>query len=117
MAAAINQNIQLAVGEDRVITFTVVDSAGVAVSIAASTQTWRVSAHEHSAVNVLQLTGALVGGGTGGQFSVTIADTDTDALNPGVYYHEAKVTAGSGAETVVAWGTVDLRPARVANPV
>jgi hypothetical protein len=39
--------------------------------------------------------------------TVTIADTDTDALNPGLYTYELKRT-DAGSETVLAYGRIEF---------
>lgn len=41
-------------------------------------------------------------------FTVSVADTDTDSLEPGRYYHELKRT-DAGAETVLSQGRCVLR--------
>jgi hypothetical protein len=45
---------------------------------------------------------------TSGILSITIADTDTDGLEPGKYYHEVKRT-DAGQETVLSQGTCVLK--------
>jgi hypothetical protein len=45
---------------------------------------------------------------TSGILNITIADTDTDALEPGRYYHEVKRT-DAGQETVLAIGVCVLK--------
>lgn len=105
MAAAVNQNLRLQIGEDRTISWAIsgADFTGDTIDF------W-MATHELAAANTLEKSG------TGGvaTASVSIADTDTESLNPGVYYYEVKATE-SGVETVLAWGNIDLAPARVAN--
>lgn len=105
MAASVNQNLRLQIGEDRDITWTI---AGT--NFTGATVNFWMATHELASTNALEKLGT----GADGSVSVSIADTDTDSLNPGVYYYELKTTE-SGVETVVAWGNVDLAPARTAN--
>lgn len=105
MAAAVNQNLRLHIGEDRTITWTI---AGA--DLTGDTVNFYMATHELSATNALEKTGT----GADGSASVDIADTDTDSLASAVYYYELKTTE-AGVETVVAWGSIDLQPARVAN--
>lgn len=42
--------------------------------------------------------------------TVTIEDTDSISLSPGLYFHELKRTT-NGAETVLIYGTFDLKEA------
>lgn len=44
-----------------------------------------------------------------GQFVISLASADTRALAPGSYYHEARVTDGTGHMEVVTTGTATLR--------
>lgn len=107
MAGTIEQNFRAAIGEDRTLTFTVTDSAGVAVDITNATINWIMKTHPLSATAVLTITGTN-NGGAAGTFDVVITDALTDAIEPRVYSHDAKVTASGGGETVVALGSADF---------
>lgn len=107
MAAAVNQNLRLQIGEDRTVTWTITGT-----DFTGDTVNFWMAPHELAATNTLELTGT----GANGSVSVTFADTDTDSLNPAVYYYQLKTTEGGSVETVAAWGSIDLQPARVANP-
>lgn len=113
MAAAVEQNFSAVIGEDFVQTFTVYQADGTTLqSLVGATVLWRARKHPLSseATPTLSIAGALVGTGSTGQFTVTVTDEQTDALEPRVYHHDAKVTDSGGLETVVALGTMDLKP-------
>jgi len=40
--------------------------------------------------------------------TITVEDTDTTALSPGIYYHELKRTT-AGSETILIYGRFELR--------
>ena len=107
MAAQVEQNFSAAIGEDRTLTFTVLDAAGAAVDVTGATITWAMRTHELSTVNVLAITATSLGGAAG-TFNVVITDALTIAIDPRVYYHSAKVTDSSAIETVVALGTASF---------
>ena len=102
MAAAVDQNFRMNVGEDRTIVFTVAGE-----NLTSGEVVWVMRAHELSSPNTLSVAGTSLGNTT---FSVVLADTLTDSVNPGVYYHEAKYTTAGGAETIVVRGSVQLDP-------
>ena len=107
MAASLEQNFRAAIGEDRTLTFTVLDSLGVAVDLTGASVTWVMRSHSLSATNILSISGTNLGGAAG-TFDVVITDVLTDAIEPRVYHHSAKVTDGAGIETVVALGSGDF---------
>lgn len=85
--------------------FTVVDSNGDAVDISGATAiSWscQVNSAEAAALTLTLLGGqiALVGGGTGGQFTVNLSSANTTALN-GTYNHFASITLGGKVLTVM----------------
>ncbi len=106
MAAKLEQNFRAAIGEDRTLTFTVLDAAGVAVDISTATVEWRMRTHPLSSINVLQISGTSMA--SDGTFDVLITDVLTDSIEPRVYHHSAKVTDAAGIETVVALGSGDF---------
>ena len=112
-ATSKEQNFAAVIGEDLVLTYTVTDAADAAVNINGYTISWVMFTHPLSAVAAaLTIAGAVVGDGSAGQFTVTVADTATDSLEPRVYHHEAKITSGGPVESIVAIGTADWRPAQ-----
>ena len=108
MAASLEQNFRAAIGEDRTLTFTVLNAAGTAVdlTLAGTTVEWRMRTHPLSSVNVLQISGTSLA--SDGTFDAVITDVLTDTIEPRVYHHSAKVTDGAGIETVVALGSGDF---------
>lgn len=115
MAAKVEQNFRWMVGEDRTLKFSVFEDDGTTPKpITGATVSSVFKVHPLSAEDAaLTIAGANVasGGNSSHQFDVVIADTDTDSLEPRVYYHTAKVTDTSSNETFVARGTASLNPA------
>ncbi len=109
MAASLEQNFRAAIGEDRTLTFTVLDAATppVAVDLTGASIQWIVRTHPLSSTNVLSISGTNLGGAAG-TFDVVITDALTDSIEPRVYHHSAKVTDSAGIETVVALGSGDF---------
>lgn len=70
---------------------------------------WAMRTHALSSADSLAKTGSIVTAAAG-TCSVTVADTDTDSLEPRAYFQQLKVTDSSGNETVVATGTLSLLP-------
>lgn len=102
-------------GDDVVLSFTLLDSAGDAVNLTGSTINWRLypalnksqglrrvrSTHEVTVDGVITLA-------TSGTLTVTIADTDTDDL-VGRFFDRIKVTDSSANETTFEGGLVFVR--------
>lgn len=107
--AKVAQNLTAHIGEDLVITYTVTDAASAAVPLSGYTIAWEAAKHPFTAAT-LTVAGAVVGDGSAGQFTVTLTDIATDAIEPRVYYHDAKITDGSGNEVVVARGSIAFVP-------
>lgn len=113
MAVLANMPEPWFVGEDRVLVFTVVDDAGVAITddIAAWTFLFHVKRRPRDLAAVVEkATGGLgvVVDNTAKTATVTIADTDTDALAAGLY-HWALWRTNEGSEAALAVGTLELR--------
>jgi hypothetical protein len=53
---------------------------------------WKLTTQEGGGTALLTKSGAI----SGDQFTITLADTETDALTPGFYWHEAKFTSVGG---------------------
>lgn len=103
-------------GEDKTLTFTIYQSDGATpqnITGWALSYTWKRQLSDADSAAVLTKT---TGGGivlttpTDGVCTVTIADTDTDALTARTYRHELKRT-DAGSETVLTTGTVVLQQA------
>lgn len=72
---------------------------------------WKRSLDDADADAVLTKTtadGITITNGAGGLCEIAIADTDTDAIAAGPYFHELKRT-DAGSETILTTGTVYLR--------
>lgn len=87
-----NQLIEVYQGEDKTITVNLTNSANAAYgSTTGLTFTWEVAADASAAsVLITKSTGSGITNGTSA-ITITLADTDTDALAPGQYYHECRV--------------------------
>jgi hypothetical protein len=106
------------IGEDKILPITVYRDAAHSATqdITGWTLSWMLKRRSSDADASALLTKTTTTGGTvlttplSGLCTVTIADTDTDALNPGSYHHELKRT-DAGFETVLTHGTVLLKRA------
>lgn len=102
-------------GDTVIPTFTVLDADGAAVNISTATAiAWIVRASDEDSAALATLTLAagdiaLVGGGTGGQFTVTIDSSVTGSLN-GAYQHLAQLTFPTGVVTAIV-GRMLVNPA------
>lgn len=99
------------IGEDKSLVFTVVDSAGVVQNITGWTIEWYLSLEEGSPA-ILTKTATLTTPASG-ICTVTVADTDTDPLAPGKYFHMLKRTNAAN-ETVLAKGDCLIQPSPIA---
>jgi hypothetical protein len=109
--SAVNQHFHLDVGEDRTISFTVTSDGTTAINITAYTIAWKLYTHPMASSAALTVAGVITDAANG-VCTVTVADTDTDSLEPRVYWHQLKVTDGSANESVVSRGNVTLKPAK-----
>lgn len=116
MALGNQQDFSMHSGDDRVLTVTVLDSAGSAVNITGGTITWALSKQAADAVepkgDALITKSTSVGGvtitdGPNGQCSVTLVEADTADL-AGTYYHEMQVVL-SGDTSTVLYGTATIK--------
>lgn len=111
MAAKLEQNFARHIGEDFVLTFTVKDANDVAVNLTGATVAWTMKTHPLSPTAILSAAGGgIPSGGDNNTFTITIADTNTDAIEPRVYFHTVKVTDSSANETIVATGYGEFKP-------
>lgn len=101
-------------GKDKLLQFTIVNSADTAVDITSWTALKFVLTQPGAAAGVTPLISKTTGSGiahttpASGIVTVTIEDTDTDNLAGGTYYYELSRT-DAGYEDVLAYGNVDLR--------
>jgi hypothetical protein len=114
---SITKTDELFTGKDKVLAFTVVDSAGVAVNITGWALRWVLELKPFPGRSTGWLVSKTVGSGisitdgAGGVCQVTIDDTDTDTFDGSDtpdYYHELTRT-DAGNEDVLAYGPVVLR--------
>lgn len=110
----IDEDDSFFIGEDKLLAATIYQSNGrTAQNITGWTLSWMLkrslSDTDGSALltkttsTTITLTSPTVG-----QCTIGIADTDTDSLEPGRYYHELKRT-NAGEETVLSHGRCVLR--------
>ena len=99
-------------GEDRLINIDVVQADGVTPQdMTGWSLTWELKDGPTGMVRVAKSVGSgLVigdGAGTGDRASITIADTDTEGLPAGTYYHHLRRT-DPGNEIVLSFGAAVL---------
>ncbi len=106
-------------GDDRSITYTVVDEAGAVVDVTAAAIVWVLAAQDTGASGPQPRPGSTlltksVGSGVvlvdavNGDIRVDIDSVDTVALRaPNVYYHEVQITL-AGKVTTIAFGNITL---------
>lgn len=117
----IDEDDDFFIGEDKSLDFTVYQSDKRTIqNIANWALSWKLKASLSDADGAALLTKSTTSGvAISGIYNaeprvntqkatVTIADTDTDSLNPGRYYHELKRT-DPGNETVLSHGRCVLR--------
>ncbi len=107
-----NQNVELPAGDSRNLVIPVKNAAGADVSLVGSTVRWWMGKSQWSAGDDVLIkksigTGIAVVGST---ITVTLAPADTDALQPGAYYHEAEVVFADSTVATVTRGTFTLSP-------
>jgi len=110
--AAITAEAGWYVGEDKALRFTVLDDAGDAVNISGWSLSWRFKRRMSDADANALLTKTTADGialttPVSGICTVSIADTDTEALGPVSGVHELKRT-DAGAEAILAYGAAEL---------
>lgn len=103
-------------GEDKALVFTIYESDETTPQdITGWTVSWRLKRRQSDADSAALLT-KTVGSGIAlttplsGVLTVSIADTDTDAILAGSYFHELKRTT-DGSETVLSFGSAVLKQA------
>ena len=105
------QDFELVSGNDKNLNFSVLDQDDVVVDLTGATIAWSMSRTNKSKselITLLSPADITITDPVNGKFTVTIKDTDSEALQGGDYYHEARVTSTAGLKTTVAYGTVEL---------
>lgn len=112
----IDSSSEVFAGEDKTITFTVRDDAGVAVNVSTWAFAWQLRLTRYNPTAILAKESgngiAFVTNGTDGQVRVTLTENDTRDLKAGTYYHGLART-NPGAFDVNAEGQFVLRKAAV----
>ena len=109
------QDVTMWSGDDITIVVTVTTNGTSAVDITAYTVSYVLQTDAFTA-NVTKATGGsgiTITDAINGEFTVTLADTDTSGLS-GRCYHEAQVTDGSGNKYTVMTGTVTINKDAIA---
>ena len=109
----IDADDHLFVGEDKSLMFTIVTAAGATQDITGWTLSWMLKANltdldASASLTKTTSSGITLTTPTSGICTVSIADTDTDSLAAGLYYHELKRTT-AGSETILSYGTCLLQ--------
>lgn len=110
MSQATTTTASIYAGEDVSITVNVKDTDGNAEDITGMSFSYKVWKGSSAAV-LTKTTGSGITLTTpaSGVLTISMADTDTDALTPATYKHELKITDdGSGNEEVVMVGTLTI---------
>jgi hypothetical protein len=107
-----DQNFTMWAGEDKDITVNLVDADGAAYgSLTGLTFAWKMATSENASSVLVTKTPT----GTTDSITFSLADTDTQGLAPGVYYHECRVTDASFDEDVVFTGGMTIKGS-ITNP-
>ena len=112
--ANVTASDQVFIGEDKSLTVTVYQADGKTLQdITGWTLSWMLKAaltdlDAQALITKTTSSGITLVTPTSGVCVVTLADTDTDGLDPGTYVHELKRTT-AGSEGVLAYGTFVLR--------
>lgn len=102
------QDIELHQGDDLSIPVVVTEdgkSTGTPIDIDGVQKiTWALSSRDDDPVRYITKTlasGISVTDGPGGAFTITVSAADTYDIPPGRYYHQARITDGSGNKSTV----------------
>ncbi len=103
MARATSITASIYLGEDASIVVTVKDDAGAALDLTGMSLSYLVWQGTNAAViTKTTSSGIALTTPASGIATITIADTDTDAITAGIYNHELKITDnGAGLEDVI----------------
>lgn len=97
-------------GDDYVFNWTYEDSDEAGIDISGYTILFTAKYAASDSTNIVQAAGSLVGGGTGGQFTVTIARTDV--VGPEAVYgvYDIQLTDGSSNVETILHGDIEFLP-------
>jgi hypothetical protein len=109
---AILQNFSMYQGDDVRLGVTLVDAAGLPVSLVGATLKWGIAKKAIDGVPLLLKTigsGITVLDAVGGSFEVALTPSDTQSL-VGDYYHEVELTDAASKRLTVLTGKVQIAP-------
>lgn len=110
------QDIELYQGEEKPVTIDVTEG-GSPKTMTSMTPEWKMfeTAQDDDVDALLSKVPTIQNGDdTDDQLAFTLDPADTASVEPGWYYHEARVTDPGGAQKVVAIGTVEIKPSPTA---
>lgn len=98
------------IGEDKTIVIDVVQSDGTtAQAMTGWGLVWELKASAVSASALISKTPSIGNGSaTDDRATITVADTDSEAINPGTYYHHLRRN-DAGLEAILSHGTVVVK--------
>ena len=120
MALGLLHSFDMHRGDDRSITYTVVDEAGATVDVTAATFIWILAEQDTStqtpqprpSSTILTKTeagGVVLVDAPNGDIQIDLASADTVALRaPNTYYHEGQITL-AGKVTTFVFGNINLK--------
>src|SRR5574340_899717 len=113
----VNQDFSLWQCDDKTLSVSLTES-GAALNITGCTIRWVLRKEAASGTALLTKTtasGITITNGVAGLCSIALADTDTDDIDPGVYYHEMSVVDTLGNVSTVLTGRCTVYPSAVAE--
>lgn len=113
IVANILESVNWFIGEDKTINIDVNQSDGTTPqAMTGWALTWELKDSPNGAIKVSKTVGSGItignGDGTNDRAAIAIADTDTEPLNPGTYYHQLR-RSDAGNEVIQAFGDAVLR--------
>lgn len=105
------QDFELVSGNDKTLNFSLLDQDDEIVDITGATIIWSLAKTAKSKTRIITYTSptnVTIDDAAGGLFSVDIQAADTEPLQAGEYYHEARITSSGGKKFTAAYGTVEL---------
>lgn len=104
-----NQNIDMFVGETKVVSIAVTGQNGGPQTLTGATTAWYLRSQQ-GATALLSKTPTLTNtNDTDDTLTFTLAPVDTASLAPGSYWHECEVTDSSSVNSVVCTGLLTLK--------
>jgi hypothetical protein len=113
--ARTDQNIDWHIGDDKLLTFTIVDEDNEAVNLTGLVSAqWVLKRYPEStgtpSIEKTLGSGITVYDATGGILQVTVNSADTLSLTAGQYYHELRIKNSDSKLGTVTTGIVNLLP-------